>query len=303
MSGQSDTAVQRVQIFDTTLRDGEQSPGATMNVEEKLMMARQLEKLGVDVIEAGFAASSEGDFEAVSKVAAAVKQPIVLSLCRTREADIMRALKAVEKATHPGIHIVIATSDIHLKHKLRMSRQEVVDAAVWAVSFAKKHLDYVEFSAEDASRSDFDYLVEVFGAVIAAGARTVNVPDTTGYAIPERTTQVFRDLIAKTPGADRVVWSTHCHNDLGMAVANSLAAVMGGARQIECTVNGIGERAGNTSLEEVVMAIRTRRDVFARGRYGDRQRADLPDQPPALADHRPADPDQQADRWRQRLRA
>ena len=262
MSGQSDTAVQRLQIFDTTLRDGEQSPGATMNVEEKLMMARQLEKLGVDVIEAGFAASSEGDFEAVSKVAVAVKQPIVLSLCRTREADIMRALKAVEKATHPGIHIVIATSDIHLKHKLRMSRQEVVDAAVWAVSFAKKHLDYVEFSAEDASRSDFDYLVEVFGAVIAAGARTVNVPDTTGYAIPERTTQLFRDLIAKTPGADRVVWSTHCHNDLGMAVANSLAAVMGGARQIECTVNGIGERAGNTSLEEVVMAIRTRRDVF-----------------------------------------
>jgi 2-isopropylmalate synthase len=263
MSGQTHTAVQHVQIFDTTLRDGEQSPGATMNVEEKLMMARQLEKLGVDVIEAGFAASSEGDFEAVSKVAAAVKQPVVLSLCRTREADIMRALKAVEKAAHPGIHIVIATSEIHLKHKLRMSRQEVVDAAVWAVSFAKKHLDYVEFSAEDASRSDFDYLVEVFGAVIAAGARTINVPDTTGYAIPERTTQLFRDLIAKTPGADRVVWSTHCHNDLGMAVANSLAAVMGGARQIECTVNGIGERAGNTSLEEVVMAIRTRRDVFA----------------------------------------
>jgi 2-isopropylmalate synthase len=175
----------------------------------------------------------------------------------------MRSLKAVEKAAHPGIHIVIATSEIHLKHKLRMSRQEVLDAAVWAVSFAKKHLDYVEFSAEDASRSDFDYLVEVFGAVIAAGARTVNVPDTTGYAIPERTTQLFRDLIAKTPGADRVIWSTHCHNDLGMAVANSLAAVMGGARQIECTVNGIGERAGNTSLEEVVMAMRTRRDVFA----------------------------------------
>ncbi|MET0151538.1 MAG: 2-isopropylmalate synthase [Candidatus Binatia bacterium] len=263
MSAETHTTPQRVQIFDTTLRDGEQSPGATMNVEEKLMMARQLEKLGVDVIEAGFAASSEGDFEAVSKVAAAVKRPVVLSLCRTREGDIMRALKAVEKAAHPGILIVIATSDIHLKHKLRMSRQEVVDAAVWAVSFAKKHLDYVEFSAEDASRSDFDYLVEVFGAVIAVGASTVNVPDTTGYAIPERTTELFRNLIEKTPGADRVVWSTHCHNDLGMAVANSLAAVMGGARQIECTVNGIGERAGNTSLEEVVMAIRTRRDVFA----------------------------------------
>jgi 2-isopropylmalate synthase len=252
----------RVQIFDTTLRDGEQSPGATMNVEEKLMMARQLEKLGVDVIEAGFAASSEGDFEAVSKVAATVKRPIVLSLCRTREADILRSLKAVERAANPGIHIVIATSDIHLKHKLRMSRQEVIDAAVWAVSFAKKHVDYVEFSAEDASRSDFDYLVEVFAAVIAAGARTVNVPDTTGYAIPAKTTELFRDLIARTPGSERVIWSTHCHNDLGMAVANSLAAVIGGARQIECTVNGIGERAGNTSLEEVVMAIRTRRDIF-----------------------------------------
>jgi 2-isopropylmalate synthase len=263
MSEQSSTSVERVQIFDTTLRDGEQSPGATMNVEEKLMMARQLEKLGVDVIEAGFAASSEGDFEAISKVAAAVKRPIVLSLCRTREADITRALKSVEKAARPGIHIVIATSDIHLKHKLRMSRQEVVDAAVWAVAFAKKHLDYVEFSAEDASRSDFDYLVEVFGAVIGAGASTVNVPDTTGYAIPAKTTELFRDLIARTPGADRVIWSTHCHNDLGMAVANSLAAVVGGARQIECTVNGIGERAGNTSLEEVVMAMRTRRDVFA----------------------------------------
>jgi 2-isopropylmalate synthase len=263
MSEQGSTSVERVQIFDTTLRDGEQSPGATMNVEEKLMMARQLEKLGVDVIEAGFAASSEGDFEAISKVAAAVKRPIVLSLCRTREADITRALKSVEKAARPGIHIVIATSDIHLKHKLRMSRQEVVDAAVWAVAFAKKHLDYVEFSAEDASRSDFDYLVEVFGAVIGAGASTVNVPDTTGYAIPAKTTELFRDLIARTPGADRVIWSTHCHNDLGMAVANSLAAVVGGARQIECTVNGIGERAGNTSLEEVVMAMRTRRDVFA----------------------------------------
>jgi 2-isopropylmalate synthase len=263
MSGQDSTSVERVQIFDTTLRDGEQSPGATMNVEEKLMMARQLEKLGVDVIEAGFAASSEGDFEAISKVAAAVKRPIVLSLCRTREADITRALKSVERAARPGIHIVIATSDIHLKHKLRMSRQEVVDAAVWAVAFAKKHLDYVEFSAEDASRSDFDYLVEVFGAVIGAGASTVNVPDTTGYAIPAKTTELFRDLIARTPGADRVIWSTHCHNDLGMAVANSLAAVVGGARQIECTVNGIGERAGNTSLEEVVMAMRTRRDVFA----------------------------------------
>jgi len=253
----------RVRIFDTTLRDGEQSPGATMNVEEKLLMARQLEKLGVDVIEAGFAASSEGDFEAVSKVAAAIKRPIVLSLARTREADILRAIRAVEKAERPGVHIFIATSDIHLKHKLMMSREEVLDAAVWAVALAKKHLDYVEFSAEDSSRSDRDYLVKVFSAVIGAGARTINVPDTTGYAIPTATADLFRYLIANTEGGDLVVWSTHCHNDLGLAVANSLAAVGAGARQVECTVNGIGERAGNTSLEETVMAIRTRRDIFA----------------------------------------
>ena len=263
MSPETTPAIDRVQIFDTTLRDGEQSPGATMNVEEKLMMARQLEKLGVDVIEAGFAASSEGDFEAVSKVAATVKRPIVLSLARTREADVTRAIKAVEKAERPGIHIFIATSDIHLKHKLMMSREEVLDAAVWAVSLAKKHLDYVEFSAEDASRSEPDYLVKIFSAVIAAGARTINVPDTTGYAIPNAYGDLFRHLIANTEGGDRVIWSTHCHNDLGLAVANSLAAVAAGVRQIECTVNGIGERAGNTSMEEVVMAIRTRRDVFA----------------------------------------
>jgi 2-isopropylmalate synthase len=255
--------VERVQIFDTTLRDGEQSPGATMNVEEKVAMARQLEKLGVDVIEAGFAASSEGDFESVRRVAETVRTPIVLSLSRTREADITRSLKAVEKAVRPGIHIFIATSDIHLKHKLMMSRPEVLDAAVWAVSFAKKHVDYIEFSAEDASRSDIAYLMQVFGAVIEAGARTINVPDTTGYAIPNEYGDLFRRLAAETPGGDRVIWSTHCHNDLGLAVANSLAAVLGGARQVECTVNGIGERAGNTSLEEVVMAIRTRRDVFA----------------------------------------
>ncbi|MGH7860504.1 MAG: 2-isopropylmalate synthase, partial [Candidatus Binatia bacterium] len=255
-------STQHVRIFDTTLRDGEQSPGATMNVEEKVVIARQLEKLGVDVIEAGFAASSEGDFEAVQRVASTVKTPIVLSLARTREADVTRAVKAVDKAVRPGIHIFIATSDIHLKHKLMMSRQEVLDAAVWAVSLAKKHVDYVEFSAEDASRSDVEYLIQVFSAVIAAGAKTINVPDTTGYAIPNQFGELFRTLISRTEGGDRVVWSAHCHNDLGLAVANSLAAVQAGARQVECTVNGIGERAGNTSLEEVVMAIRTRRDVF-----------------------------------------
>jgi len=251
-----------VQIFDTTLRDGEQSPGATMNVEEKVVIARQLEKLGVDVIEAGFAVSSPGDFDSVARVAEAVTQPIVLSLSRTREPDIKQAIQSVEKARHPGIHIFIATSDLHLRRKLMMSRQEVVDAACWAVEYAKKHLDYIEFSAEDASRSDRDYLVKVFGEVIRCGAVTLNVPDTTGYAVPEEFGGLFRYLIANTPGGDGVRWSAHCHNDLGMAVANSLAAVRNGARQVECTVNGIGERAGNTSLEEVVMAIATRKDFF-----------------------------------------
>jgi 2-isopropylmalate synthase len=252
----------RVQIFDTTLRDGEQSPGASMNVEEKVAIARQLEQLNVDVIEAGFAASSEGDYDSVRRVAETVTRPIVLSLSRTKEGDIERAIRAVEKAKRPGVHIFIATSDIHLKHKLMMSRQEVLDAAGWAVGYAKKRLDYVEFSAEDASRSDGDYLVQVFGEVIKAGAVTLNVPDTTGYALPEQFGELFRFLIASTPGGDGVCWSAHCHNDLGMAVANSLAAVKAGARQIECTVNGLGERAGNTSMEEVVMALKTRSDFF-----------------------------------------
>jgi 2-isopropylmalate synthase len=253
----------RVQIFDTTLRDGEQSPGATMNMEEKLAIARQLEHLGVDVIEAGFAASSEGDYEAVRRVASVVSKPIVLSLARTREQDIDRAIKAVEKAKNPGIHVFIATSDIHLKHKLMMSRQDVRDAAVWAVTRAKQHLDYVEFSAEDASRSDIEYMVEVFAAVIEAGAKVINVPDTTGYALPHEYGALFRTLRERVPGAEKVIWSAHCHNDLGMATANSLAAIHNGARQIECTVNGIGERAGNTAMEEVVMAMRTRPQEFA----------------------------------------
>jgi 2-isopropylmalate synthase len=252
----------RVQIFDTTLRDGEQSPGATMNMEEKLAIARQLEHLGVDVIEAGFAASSEGDYEAVRRVASVVSKPIVLSLARTREQDVDRAIKAVEKAKNPGIHVFIATSDIHLKHKLMMSRQDVRDAAVWAVTRAKKHLDYVEFSAEDASRSDIDYMIEVFAAVIEAGAKVINVPDTTGYALPHEYGALFKALRERVPGADKVIWSAHCHNDLGMATANSLAAIHNGARQIECTVNGIGERAGNTAMEEVVMAMRTRPQEF-----------------------------------------
>lgn len=252
-----------VRIFDTTLRDGEQSPGCTMNVEEKLVIARQLEALGVDVIEAGFAAASPGDFEAVRAVARAVKGPTVLSLARTREGDIERALAAVEGAHSPGIHVFIATSDLHLEHKLGMSRQEVIDAAVWAVTRAKAHVDHIEFSAEDASRSDIEYMMQVFGEVIRAGATVCNVPDTTGYGVPGQMRDLFRTLRTHTPGGDRIIWSTHNHNDLGLAVANSLAAVEGGARQVECTINGIGERAGNTSLEEVVMALNTRRDHFS----------------------------------------
>ena len=251
-----------VQIFDTTLRDGEQSPGASMTVEQKVVIARQLEKLGVDVIEAGFAASSEGDFESVRRVCQEVSRPRVVSLARAQEGDIDRALKAVEHAKRPGIHTFIATSDIHLKHKLRMTREQVLEAAVKAVSYAKKFIDYIEFSAEDASRSDPEFLIQVFREVIRAGAKTVNVPDTTGYAIPSEFGALMANLIERTAGAERVIWSAHCHNDLGLAVANSLAAVHNGARQIECTINGIGERAGNTSLEEVVMALRTRKNYL-----------------------------------------
>jgi 2-isopropylmalate synthase len=256
-----------VTIFDTTLRDGEQSPGASMTVEQKVVIARQLEKLGVDVIEAGFAASSEGDFESVRRVAMELMRPRVVSLARAQQGDIEKALKAVEPAKNPGIHTFIATSDIHLKHKLRMSRDEVIEAAVKAVSFAKQFTDYIEFSAEDASRSDPEFLIKIFREVIRAGARTINVPDTTGYAIPSEFGGLMANLIERTAGADRVTWSAHCHNDLGLAVANSLAAVHNGARQIECTINGIGERAGNTSLEEVVMALRTRKNYLELGTH------------------------------------
>jgi len=251
-----------VQIFDTTLRDGEQSPGASMTAEQKVVIARQLEKLGVDVIEAGFAASSEGDFDSVQRVCREVTRPRVVSLARAQEGDIERALKAVDQAQNPGIHTFIATSDIHLKHKLRMTREEVLAAAVKAVSHAKKFTDYVEFSAEDASRSDAEFLIQIFREVIRAGAKVINVPDTTGYAIPSEFGALIANLIERTAGGDRVIWSAHCHNDLGLAVANSLAAVHNGARQVECTINGIGERAGNTSLEEVVMALRTRKNYL-----------------------------------------
>ena len=251
-----------VRIFDTTLRDGEQAPGCTMNVEEKVAIARQLERLNVDIIEAGFAASSPGDFESVRRVAEAMSNPIVLSLSRTREEDVDQALRAVEKAKRPGVHIFIATSEIHMKYKLNMTREDVLDAATWAVTRAKQHLDHVEFSCEDASRSDWEFMAKICTEVIRAGARIINLPDTTGHAIPEEFGRMFAFMREQVPGADKVIWSAHCHNDLGLAVANSLAAIRNGARQVECTINGIGERAGNTSMEEVVMALKTRKDLM-----------------------------------------
>ena len=249
-------------IFDTTLRDGEQSPGAAMTKEEKIRIARQLEKLGVNVIEAGFAAASPGDFDAIHAVAEIIKESTVCSLARANENDIRRAGEAIKPAKKGRIHTFIATSPIHMENKLRMTPDQVLARAVQAVKWALEYTDDVEFSAEDAVRSDIDFLVQVFDAVIEAGAKTINVPDTVGYSIPALWGERMQQLIARVKNSDKVVWSTHCHNDLGMAVANSLAAVMGGARQVECTINGLGERAGNASLEEVVMAVRTRRDVF-----------------------------------------
>ena len=250
-------------IFDTTLRDGEQSPGAAMTKEEKIRIARQLEKLGVDIIEAGFAAASPGDFEAIHTIAEIVKDSTVCSLARASEKDVRRAGEAIAPAKSGRIHTFIATSPIHMENKLRMTPDQVVERAVQAVQWAKEYTDDVEFSAEDAVRSDIDFLVRVFDAVIKAGAKTINVPDTVGYSLPALWGERIQQLIARVPNADQVIWSTHCHNDLGMAVANSLAAVMNGARQVECTINGLGERAGNASLEEVVMAVKTRRDVFS----------------------------------------
>ncbi len=249
-------------IFDTTLRDGEQSPGAAMTKEEKIRIARQLEKLGVNVIEAGFAAASPGDFDAISEIAKIIKNSTVCSLARASENDVRRAGEAIKHAASGRIHTFIATSKIHMENKLRMTEDQVVERAVQAVKWAKEYTDDVEFSAEDAVRSEIDFLVRVFDAVIEAGAKTINVPDTVGYSIPAPWGERMATLIKRVKNSDKVVWSTHCHNDLGMAVANSLAAVMGGARQVECTINGLGERAGNASLEEVVMAIKTRRDIF-----------------------------------------
>ncbi len=253
---------EQIVIFDTTLRDGEQSPGASMTREEKLRIARQLERMRVDVIEAGFPAASEGDFAAVREVARTVKESTVCGLSRANDRDIARAVEALREARSWRIHTFLATSALHMEKKLRMSPDQVLLQACNAVRFARQHTDDIEFSPEDASRSDVDFLCRVIEGVIDAGARTINIPDTVGYAVPDQMAGLIRTLRTRIPNSDRAVWSVHCHNDLGLAVANSLAAVMAGARQIECTINGLGERAGNTALEEVVMAVKTRRDFF-----------------------------------------
>ncbi len=251
-----------IKIFDTTLRDGEQSPGASMNVEEKLTLAKQLARLGVDIIEAGFAFSSPGDFEAIKTIGNEVEGPIICSLARAREADIKSAWEAVRDAPKRRIHTFHSTSDIHLKYQFRVSREEALKRSVEMVKLARSFVDDVEFSPMDATRTEISYLCEVVEAVIEAGASTVNIPDTVGYSIPVEFGSMIKTIHNRVKNIDKAVISVHCHNDLGLAVANSLSAVINGAGQIECTINGIGERAGNCSVEEVVMALRTRRDIF-----------------------------------------
>jgi 2-isopropylmalate synthase len=253
---------QFVTIFDTTLRDGEQSPGFSMNVAEKIRVAKRLEQMGVDVIEAGFPVASQGDFEAVQAISAELKETVVAGLARANLADIDRTWEALEKAAKPRMHTFISSSDIHLEHQLKMSRKDVLNLAVKAVKRAKKYTDDVEFSAMDATRSDRAYLAQMIGEAIDAGATTVNVPDTVGYAVPAEFGELIQYLMDTIPNIGKAVLSVHCHNDLGLAVANSLTAVQHGARQVECTINGIGERAGNTALEEVVMALKVRRDLI-----------------------------------------
>ena len=254
------TNPQRVTIFDTTLRDGEQSPGCSMGLEEKVRLARQLEALGVDVIEAGFPIASEGDFAAVRAVAASCRRATIAALCRTTEADVLRAAEALRKAERPRIHTFVATSDIHLRHKLKKTRAEVISMTRSAVKLARTVCDEVEFSAEDATRSDVDYLCEVLAAAVEEGAAVINIPDTVGYTTPTEFAELIRTVDRRVVRGRAVTISVHCHNDLGLAVANSLSAVEAGARQVECTINGIGERAGNAALEEIVMAMRVRAD-------------------------------------------
>ena len=250
----------RIKIFDTTLRDGEQSPGCSMDLREKVRLARQLQALGVDIIEAGFPIASDGDFAAVKAVAAECREVTVAALCRTSAPDVHRAAEALGRAAHPRIHTFVATSDIHLEYKLKKTRPEVLDMTRQTVRLARNYADEVEFSAEDATRSDVNYLCEVFAAAVSEGATILNVPDTVGYAFPVEFADLVRTVSERVVQGRDLTISVHCHNDLGLAVANSLAAIDAGARQIECTVNGIGERAGNASLEEVVMAMRVRAD-------------------------------------------
>ena len=250
----------RLTIFDTTLRDGEQAPGFSLKIDEKLALARQLRSLGVDIIEAGFPIASESDAEAVRTVATQVQGPVIAALARCHAKDIERAAWALAPAPRRRIHVFIATSDLHLERKLRISREECLRTAMAAVKLARNHTDDVQFSAEDATRSDPDFLCQIIEAVIQSGAKTINLPDTVGYSTPDEVGEFFRSVIARVPSSDQVTFSAHCHDDLGLAVANTLSAIGGGARQVECTINGIGERAGNASLEELVMAIRVRGD-------------------------------------------
>jgi len=251
---------EKIYIFDTTLRDGEQSPGASLTPQEKLKIAIQLEKLGVDIIEAGFPISSPGDFEGVVLVAKHIKNCQVAALARAKKVDIDKAAEALRKASSPRIHTFIATSDIHIKYKLNMTKDEVLETAVEAVKYARKFTDNVEFSCEDAARSEIDFLCKIIEEVIKAGATVINIPDTVGYSIPEEFGKLISEIKNRVPNIDKCIISVHCHNDLGLAVANSISAVINGARQVECTINGIGERAGNASLEEIVMIIKTRKD-------------------------------------------
>ncbi len=252
----------RIHFFDTTLRDGEQSPGCSMTHHEKLALAHSLADLGVDILEAGFAIASDGDFAAISAIAAEIRGPKIASLARARREDVERAAQAVEKAARPRIHVFLASSDIHLQYKLKMTRAEALEQAAKMVALARSYVDDVEFSPEDSTRTDPEFLCQFVGAAIAAGATTINLPDTVGYATPEEYAAMFAMIRERVPGADNVILSTHCHNDLGLAVANTLAAVRAGARQIECTINGIGERAGNAALEEIAAAIHVRGDAY-----------------------------------------
>lgn len=252
----------RIVFFDTTLRDGEQSPGCSMSTPEKIEMAHALDDLGVDILEAGFAISSEGDFQAIRAVSQAIRRPVIASLARARTLDVERAAHSLDLAERPRIHTFLASSDLHLEVKLKMSRQQAIDHATAAVLQARTYVDDVEFSAEDATRSDIDFLAQLVAATIEAGATTINLPDTVGYSTPNDYAQMFREIRRRVPAVANITLSAHCHDDLGMAVANSLASIEGGVRQIECTINGIGERAGNAALEEIAAALMVRRDKY-----------------------------------------